>query len=156
MASKHISRDEMLKRVARFTDLKPTDHKAIGGDLLPQGLSSFSIIGRGVADDATLQPPITDVEGFNTVIVKSVPGTGAPLHGHPTVEVFVALNSQWAFFWGENSEEQITLGPWDTISFPPGVMHGFRNVGTEEGCLYAILGGTNAGRVIYNEKKTVP
>jgi hypothetical protein len=72
------------------------------------------------------------------------------------VEVFVALNSQWVFFWGENGEEQLTLGLWDTISFPPGVMHGFRNVGTEEGCLYAILGGTNAGRVTYDDKRTIP
>lgn len=155
MASKHISREEMLKRVARFAGLTPTDHKAIGGDMLPQGLSSFSIIGRGVADDPALQPPITDVQGFNTVIVRSVPGTGAPLHSHPTVEVFVALNSQWVFFWGDNSEDQLTLGPWDTISFPPGVMHGFRNVGSEEGSLYAILGGTNVGRVTYDEKRSV-
>jgi mannose-6-phosphate isomerase-like protein (cupin superfamily) len=141
----------MLKRVARFSVLKPTDRKAIGGTMIPEGVSSFSVIGRGVADDPSLQPPIADAQSFNTVIVKSMPGTGAPLHSHPTVEVFVALNSQWVFFWGDKQEEQLTLGPWDTISFPPGVMHGFRNLGSEEGCLYAILGGTNVGRVLYEK-----
>jgi len=76
------------------------------------------------------------------------------MHGHPTVEVFVALNSQWVFFWGDNPEDQITLGPRDTISFPPGVMHGFRNIGSEEGCLYAILGGTDTGRVTYEKERS--
>ncbi len=154
MASKQISREEMLKRVARFSDLKPTDPKAFGGNMIPKGVSSFSVIGRGVADDPSLQPPIADAQSFNTVIVKSMPGTGAPLHSHPTVEVFVALNSQWVFFWGDNPEDQVTLGPRDTISFPPGVMHGFRNLGSEEGCLYAILGGTDAGRVTYEKERS--
>ena len=151
MARKQITRAEMLKRVARFTELQPTDPKSFGGSMIPQGVSSFSVIGRGVAEDPSLQPPINDAQSFNTVIVKSLPGTGAPMHSHPTVEVFVTLNSQWMFFWGDKEEEQLTLGPWDTISFPPGVMHGFRNIGTEEGCLYAILGGTNAGRVVYEK-----
>ncbi len=154
MASKQISREEMLKRVARFSELKPTDPKAFGGAMIPQGVSSFSVIGRGVAEDPSLQPPIADARSFNTVIVKSMPGSGAPMHGHPTVEVFVALNSQWVFFWGDNPEDQITLGPRDTISFPPGVMHGFRNIGSEEGCLYAILGGTDTGRVTYEKERS--
>jgi len=151
MARKQVTREEMLKRVARFTELKPTDPKSFGSSMIPQGVSSFSVIGRGVAEDSSLQPPISDAQSFNTVIVKSMPGTGAPMHSHPTVEVFVTLNSQWVFFWGDKAEEQLTLGPWDTISFPPGVMHGFRNIGSEEGCLYAILGGTNAGRVLYEK-----
>jgi mannose-6-phosphate isomerase-like protein (cupin superfamily) len=151
MARKQVTREEMLKRVARFTELKPTDPKSFGSNMIPQGVSSFSVIGRGVAEDSSLQPPISDAQSFNTVIVKSMPGTGAPMHSHPTVEVFVTLNSQWVFFWGDKEEEQLTLGPWDTISFPPGVMHGFRNIGSEEGCLYAILGGTNAGRVLYEK-----
>lgn len=151
MARKPMTREEMLKRVARFTELQPTDPKSFGGNLIPQGVSSFSVIGRGVAEDPSLQPPISDAQSFNTVIVKSMPGAGAPMHSHPTVEVFVTLNSQWVFFWGDKEEQQLTLGPWDTISFPPGVMHGFRNVGSEEGCLYAILGGINAGRVLYEK-----
>ena len=153
MASKQISREEMLKRIARFSELKPTDPKAFGGNMIPQGVSSFSVVGPGVADDPSLQPPIAEAQGFNTVIVKSMPGAGAPLHSHSTVEVFVPLNSQWVFFWGDNPEDQVTLSPWDTISFPPGVMHGFRNIGTEEGSLYVILGGTKAGRVTYEEKR---
>ena len=154
MASKQITREEILKRVARFSELKPTDRKAFGGNMVPQGVSSFSVIGRGVAEDPSLQPPIADARSFNTVIVKSMSGTGAPMHSHPTVEVFVALNSQWVFFWGDAPEDQLTLGPWDTISFPPGVMHGFRNIGSEEGCLYAILGGTDVGRVTYEQQRS--
>jgi hypothetical protein len=152
MARKQVAREEMLRRVARFSDLKPTDPSTFGAAMVPQGLSSYSVIGRGVAEDPALQPPIADAQGFNTVVVKAVPGTGAPMHAHSTVEVFIPLNSQWVFYWGDSDEEQVTLAPWDTISFPSGMMHGFRNVGTEEGSLYVILGGTDAGRVAYEKR----
>src|SRR5262249_32957594 len=36
---------------------------------------------------------------------------------------------------------------WDTVSVPPGVMRGFRNAGSAEAYLMAILGGTDAGHV---------
>jgi quercetin dioxygenase-like cupin family protein len=152
MARTPIARDEMLKRVARFSDLTSTDPQSFGSERIPHGLSSYSVIGRGVANDPALQPPIAEAHGFNTVVVKAAPGTGVPLHAHATVEVFIPLNSQWVFYWGDSEDEQLTLAPWDTISFPAGLMHGFRNVGPEEGSLYMILGGTDAGRVAYEKR----
>ena len=35
---------------------------------------------------------------------------------------------------------------------PPGVMRGFRNIGSEHGYLMAILGGTDAGKVTWAKK----
>ena len=40
--------------------------------------------------------------------------------------------------------------PTHTISVPPGVMRGFRNVGSEDAYLMAILGGTDPGRVTWS------
>jgi hypothetical protein len=47
------------------------------------------------------------------------------------------------------NEPLVCLEAWDTISVPPGVMSGFRNVGREPACLMAILGGTDPGRVTW-------
>jgi hypothetical protein len=55
-------------------------------------------------------------------------------------------------YWGDEGEQEIVLEPWDTISVPPGVMRGFRNAGQQDGYLMAVLGGTDAGRVVWSPK----
>lgn len=145
MASIQISKEEMLKRVARFTELKPIDYKAMGSGYVPEGMEAFSIVGRVTKD----LPTITADHGFTMAVTKVEPGKGAPLHSHKTVEVFVPLSGQWSFYWGDKAENEINLGPWDVISFPAGLMEGFRNIGNEPGHLLAILGGPEVGEVTY-------
>jgi hypothetical protein len=70
------------------------------------------------------------------------------------VEVFIPINGQWKFFWGEDSEEGVDLGPLDAISFPAGLMEGFRNIGDEEGTLLVILGAPDIGEVTYYKNET--
>ena len=146
MASVQISKEEMLKRVARFKELKPIDYKAMGMGDVPEGVQGFSIIGQ-VAKG--IEPSVTGDHGFITACVKASPGKGASLHSHKTVEVFVPLSGKWAFFW-EGGKEEVILEPWDTISFPPGVMHGFRNLASEEASLLAMVGGSSGIEVEYN------
>ena len=59
------------------------------------------------------------------------------------------LTGKWAVYWGDDGEEEVILERWEVISVPPGVMRGFRNAGTEDSYLLAILGGTDAGRVTW-------
>ena len=147
MASIQISKEQMFKRVARFTALQPSCQAFVDSRIPGHERAIFNVIGRGVTEDASLQPAIIDVQGFNLTFVHAAPGKGAALHSHLTVEVFTPFCGEWSIYWGEKGEEEIILGPWDTISVPPGVMRGFRNVGREEAYLMAILGGTDAGRV---------
>jgi predicted Zn-dependent peptidase len=49
-------------------------------------------------------------------------------------------------------EREVILEQWDVISVPPGVMRGFRNAGTEESVLLAILGGSDSGHVTWSPK----
>ena len=149
MASVQISKEEMLKRVARFKELQPS-RQAFVDSLIPgHERAIFNVIGRGVTEDTSLNPAITDARDFNLTLVQAAPRKGAALHSHTTVEVFIPLSGEWAIYWGDNGENEIVLGPWDTISVPPGVMRGFRNAGNEEGHLMAILGGTDAGKVAW-------
>ena len=82
-------------------------------------------------------------------VYRAAPGKRAALHSHTTVEVFIPLSGEWAITWGDKGENEIVLGPWDTISIPPGVMRGFRNVSKEEAYLLALVGGQDAGRVTW-------
>jgi mannose-6-phosphate isomerase-like protein (cupin superfamily) len=149
MKSVQIGMDEMGQRVARFKNLKPS-LKAFVDSLIPgHEREIFNVIGRGVTEDATLNPAITDARDFNLTLVHAEPGKGAALHAHPTVEVFMVLSGRWGVYWGDAGEHEIVLEQWDTISVPPGVMRGFRNTGSEAGYLMAILGGTEAGHVTW-------
>jgi mannose-6-phosphate isomerase-like protein (cupin superfamily) len=145
MASIQISKDEMLKRIAHFKDLKPIDYKAMGNGYVPEGMQAFSIIGQVTKD----LPTIDAKHGFTMAVTKVDPGKGSPLHSHKTVEVFVPLSGQWTFYWGDKGENEVTLGPWDVISFPAGLMEGFRNLSDEPGYLLAVLGGPEVGEVTY-------
>ncbi len=149
MARVHISKEEMAKRVARFNELEPSS-KAFLDSLIPgHERRTYNVIGRGVTEDASLKAAITDVQDFNITLNQVPPAKGAALHSHTTAEVFIPLTGQWAIYWGDNGENEFILEPWDTISLPPGVMRGFRNVGNEEAYLLGILGGTDAGRVTW-------
>lgn len=149
MASRRSSKAEMMKRVARFKELKSSSQAFVDTLIPGHEREIYNIIGRGVTEDATLKPAIAEVESFNMTLVKASPGKGAALHFHPTVEVFMPLSGTWAVYWGNNGEEEVLLDRWDVISVPPEVMRGFRNVGTEDNYLLAILGGTDAGRVTW-------
>lgn len=147
MAGVQISREEMLKRVAHFKELTPIDYKAMGMSYVPEGLEGFSLIGH-VAK--AIAPTIPGEHGFTMALAKVSPGKGSPPHTHTTVEVFVPLSGQWVFTWGaKGTEEETVLEAWDTISFPQGVLHGFRNISTAEAYFLAVLGGPEVGEITY-------
>src|SRR5215475_2047508 len=152
MKNVQVSKAEMLKRTARFTELRSSRQAFIDSKIPGHEREIFNVIGRGVTEDTTLNPAITDARDFNLTYVRAEPGKGAALHAHTTVEVFVALSGEWGIYWGDNGENEIILKQWDTISVPPGVMRGFRNVGKESAHLMAILGGTDPGRVSWAPK----
>lgn len=149
MAGAKVSKQEMLKRVARYKELAPSKQAFVDSKIPGHERLIFNVIGRGVTEDASLKPAITDVSHFNVTYVRSEPEKGAALHSHTTVEVFIPLSGRWAIFWGDKGEEEIILDAWDVISVPPGIMRGFRNAGKQESCLMAILGGTDAGYVAW-------
>jgi quercetin dioxygenase-like cupin family protein len=146
MAKVQVSREEMLKRIARFEELKPIDYASFIKGYVPDGTQGHALIGRA----GTTVPPIEGDHGFYMAINKVDPGKGAPLHSHPKPEVFVVLSGKCAFFWGDdNGENEVVLGPWDTISFPAGVQEGFRNIGDEEVHLLVVLSGSEVGKVTF-------
>lgn len=131
--------EAMEARVARFDALVPTD------DYVDAGIpgcerSTFRVLGQqGTAPLAA--------EGFHMNLVCCEPGKSAPLHNHLTQEVFVALSGRWQVFWGPTGERSVELQRWDTISIPPGVSRGFRNVGSEPAWLMGMASGADPGMI---------
>src|SRR5215475_607989 len=151
MGSRQISVEEMERtRVARLKNLTPTERGFIDTAIPGYERLIYNVIGRGVTEDSSHKPAITDAQDFNMTLIKKAPGNRVGLHDHPTVEVFMPLTGRWGVYWGDNGENELILEQWDVISVPPGVMRGFRNVGTEDSYLLAILGGSDAGHVTWS------
>ncbi|MFT5180990.1 MAG: mannose-6-phosphate isomerase-like protein (cupin superfamily) [Alphaproteobacteria bacterium] len=143
-----MSLDEMRERIAVFEDQTASQKLIITQSIPGFKRDIYSIIGRGVSEDAETRPAIVDSSGFNIAYVGAEPGNGSALHTHPEVEVFIPFSGQWSVFWNEgDAHQEVVIGPMDCISVPPGVMRAFRNVGKEYGHLMAIIGGTENAAV---------
>ena len=135
--------EQMESRVARFAALRPTDDYVDAG--IP-GCERTTFRVLGVRPDAPLA-----VEEFHLNIVRCAPQKAAPLHNHLTQEVFMPLTGVWEVFWGPAGERSVRLDAWDTVTVPPGVSRGFRNVGDTEAYLVGIAGGRDPGRINWPE-----
>jgi quercetin dioxygenase-like cupin family protein len=130
---------EMEARTARFSRLQPTADYADAG--IPGcERSTWRVLGE--VPHAPLQ-----AEHFHMNIVRCDPGKSAPLHNHLTQEVFVALTGRWLVFWGPEGERGLVLEPLDTVSIPPGVSRGFRNVSDQPALLLGLAGGREPGMI---------
>jgi quercetin dioxygenase-like cupin family protein len=134
---------DMEARVARFAALRETGDYA---DASIPGCERRTFRVLGTPPDAPL-----DAEHFHMNIVCCAPGKSAPLHSHLTQEVFMPLNGEWEVFWGPSGRLSLRLAPWDTISIPPGVSRGFRNVSATDAYLLGIAGGHDPGRINWPE-----
>ena len=137
-----ISRADMMKRVARFKQLKGSDgglpdSKMPGCERILYNVIGFqpprterggrqSPVGRMAARMAAIKIS----EGFNLGYCRALPGKGPMLHNHDTNETFIAMTGTWRASW-ENKRgklEHVDLKPLDVISFPPGASRRFMNV----------------------------
>ncbi|HVL57732.1 MAG TPA: cupin domain-containing protein [Burkholderiaceae bacterium] len=134
---------EMEAGVARFASLRPTSDYVDAG--IP-GCERTTYRVLGMQPDAPLA-----AEDFHLNLVRCAPGKAAPLHNHLTQEVFMPLTGTWEVFWGPDGERKLVLGAWDTISIPPGVSRGFRNVGSDDAWLIGIAGGRDPGNINWPE-----
>jgi hypothetical protein len=139
------SRDEMMKRVARFKTLKGSDGGLPDSKLPECRRKLYAVIGfqppmtdnaattSPVGSDASAMPAISIAEGFNLGYCKAKPGKGPLMHNHDTNETFIPMTGKWRCEWNEgDAMEYVDLEPYDVISFPTGVARRFMNVTYDE------------------------
>ncbi|MFO6448881.1 cupin domain-containing protein [Erythrobacter sp. NE805] len=141
----------IASRIVRYADLVPCrdafiDTRSPGSDRK----ENFTIIGPGVAENPNQHVHISEPHGFNIGGARQPPRCLNSQHSHETVEVFYVHSGRWRFMTGERGTDgEVFMGPGDLISIPTRLFRGFENVGTEEGFLWAVLGGDDAGHVLW-------
>ena len=154
-----LSRPAMMKRVARFSRLKGSDGGLPDSPLPECRRTLYAVIGFAppkkrrnrattspVGDDASAMPAIAIAEGFNLGYCKAKPGKGPLMHNHDTNETFIPMTGRWRCEWNEGRRKlHVDLGPYDVVSFPPGVARRFMNVTwrepKKEHVLMFVIGG---------------
>lgn len=139
------------QQVMRFAELRP-NWGAYGESHLPGNQRAlFHYVGSAASPIGADLAVVPAGDNFSFCVVLAGPGQGAPLHAHTTEEVFLVMQGQWGIYWGEPGEqEEILLDRMDGVSVPGPVMRGFRNAGTEDGYLLAILGGGSPPPPVYH------
>ena len=148
-----LSRDEMLKRVARFKDLKGFDG-GLPDSYMPDSLRIlYNVIGfqpppgehgaltSPVGAKAARMSSIKISEGFNLGYCEALPGKGPMMHNHDTNETFICMTGSWRASWEDQhgGVESVDLEPLDVISFPPGMLRRFENVSAGPADQYSVL-----------------
>jgi len=134
--------DEIAGRyVARFRDRKPDWHAFEDARIDGYRRAQHRFIGAGGSGkhgDPSVIPP----GGFTLSIMYVPPGQGNAPHTHEVEEVFFVLEGYLTAFLQDETGRRVDvrLGPWECISCPAGVIHGYVNDGLEPVYMQVMLG----------------
>jgi oxalate decarboxylase/phosphoglucose isomerase-like protein (cupin superfamily) len=111
---------------AKLEGYKRAQHRFIGAG------------GSGKHNDASVIP----AGNFTLSIMFVPPGQGNAAHTHEVEECFFVLQGYLDVFVEDENGRKITkrLGPWECISCPPGVIHGYDNNSLEPVYFQVMLG----------------
>lgn len=163
------TRQEMMKRVAFFKDLKGSKSGLPDSDLPECERELINVIGfqppkeesaavSPVGAESSRNSAIPISEGFNLGFARAKPGCGPLMHNHNTNETFMPITGRWRVAWNEGSDYAfVDVGPCDVVSFPPGAARRFFNVtegepGVEHVLLFIVAG--NAPEAAYTPEAT--
>jgi oxalate decarboxylase/phosphoglucose isomerase-like protein (cupin superfamily) len=107
--------------------------------------------GSGKHGDTAAIPP----RGFTLSIMFVQPGEGNAAHTHEVEEVFFVLQGFLDVFVEdeEGNRKEVRLGPWECISCPPGVIHGYVNNSLEPVYFQVMLGRAQPETMGYADGK---
>jgi quercetin dioxygenase-like cupin family protein len=140
----------LRKRLIRKSDLVANDAAFI--DYRIPGCTpkhNYALIGPGVSQGTKQFVNLQEPHGFNVGAVNVPHGVVNPPHLHFTAEVFICYRGHWAMTWGAEGENELRIGEGDLMSVPTWIYRGFRNVGVDDGFLFAVLGRDESGGIMW-------
>jgi oxalate decarboxylase/phosphoglucose isomerase-like protein (cupin superfamily) len=106
--------------------------------------------GSGKHEDSSVIP----ARAFTLSIMFVPPGQGNAAHTHEVEEVFFVLRGHLSVFVEDEAGRRVnrTLGPWECISCPPGVIHGYQNESLEPVYFQVMLGAAKPETMGYADE----
>lgn len=142
-----VSPEEMSRRTARFSDLRPykqTQNEA--QDIPPEAIEMvsakcvFPVMSPEGWEGRNAIAPVKGLPGLTVSLAECPPGDSPGLHSHErTVENFFCVKGRFEISWGDNAEHSTVLEPMDFVSVPAGVNRDFKNIGDDIGYLLVMI-----------------
>jgi mannose-6-phosphate isomerase-like protein (cupin superfamily) len=124
-----LSPDEIIERyVGRFRDKKGDWAAFEDAKIEGYKRAQHRFIGAGGSGKHE-DPTVIPAKNFTLSIMYVEPGQGNAAHTHEVEECFFVLQGFLDVFVEDESGRRLTtrLGPWECISCPAGVIHGYEN-----------------------------
>ena len=147
MTTRDVKANPMAGRIARWTDIQRNGVPVMFIDSVLPGhfRMNYSVIGDTASENPDFEPAISAPHKFQIGMFEAPPGNGPGWHTHTYVEQFVPLTGTWRFVNGTKPDDadddvtEVLLGPWDVISFPPGLWRRFENASDANAVGFAVL-----------------
>ena len=136
------SLDQIMDRyVAKFGDRTADWDAFADANIEGYRRAQHRFVGAGASgkhDDGGIVP----AGNFTLSIMLVPPGQGNAPHTHEVEEIFFILQGRCIVFIEDEqgNRKSAELGPWEMISCPPGVIHGYQNDTDEPVYLQVMLG----------------
>mgnify|MGYP001551719930 FL=1 len=143
--------EEIIERyTARFDKIEADWNAFADSKVEGRRRGQFRFIGAGGSgkhDDPSFIPP----GHFTLSIMILPPGQGGSAHSHEVEEAFFVLKGTMTVFLQDETGKQVStkLGPWECISCPAGILHGFVNETDEPVYVQTMVGKGRPGPVGY-------
>ena len=117
------------------------------------GASTVVVGGTGGGTVGKADASVIPAQHFTLSVMFIPPGQGNAPHTHEVEEVFFILEGKMLVFIedGAGNRAETVLGPWDCVSCPANVIHGFTNVGLEPAYLQVMLGKAKPELMTYTD-----
>lgn len=146
----NVSPAEMLKRIARFKQLRPQSEyydkdQGIPGEAyeMVTAKALYTLMAPSAkSGPMSATPAVIADDKLSVIIAECPPGDKPMLHAHfYTTEHFFCLKGRFKIRWGEEGENETILEPFDMIAVPKAVCRDFTNITDETAYLLVLITG---------------
>src|SRR3954462_883024 len=145
--------DIMQKFVGRFREKKPDWAAFEDAKIEGYRRAQHRFIGAG-GSGKNGDPNVIPARGFTLSVMFAPPGRGNAAHTHEVEEVFFVLRGFLTVFVEDEDGRRLsrTIGAWECISCPPGVIHGYQNESLEPVYFQVMLGRARPETMGYGDE----
>lgn len=130
-ALRTVSVEQMRERLARPDDLAWSSRAFLDSTLPGGGAELALVVGYGLTEDRLQAPRLTEPHGLSLAWLRAQPGRGVSFHRHDEPQVLIADKGRWRVTLNREEPVTVELGPYDTLSIPPGAWRRFESIGDE-------------------------
>lgn len=126
-----VSAEQMRERLAKPADLEWNDEPFLDSMLPGGGAQLALVVGYGLTENRFQRPRLSDPHGLSLAWLRAQPGQGVNLHRIAQSQVLIVKSGRLKVTLNREAPVSTEIGPYDTLSVPPGAWRAFESVGDE-------------------------